>query len=184
MLVLFSFGAERPPAVPALRRRIRLRSTLAAVRVPAVAVVALATTVVVAGCGGSERLSKSEFISQADAICAKYESKIRSTMQGVPAGNEAQLASAIERVLPVIRTGNDELRKLKPPENLQDRYDRWMQIGDDEVTAAGRLHDALRDSDRQGVQSAFADLQKADARQDRLAREELGLNGCASGSSG
>jgi hypothetical protein len=135
-------------------------------------------------CGGSDRLTKSEFSSQADAICAKYEQKIRSAMQGVPAGNETQLASAIERVLPVIRTGNDELRDLKPPKNLQDRFDRWMQIGDDEVTAAQKLHNALRDGDRQGVQSSFADLQKADAQQDRLAREELGLNGCASGSSG
>jgi hypothetical protein len=152
------------------------------VRVPAVAV--LATTVVVAGCGGSDRLTKSEFMSQADAICAKYERKIRSAMQGIPAGNEEQLASAIERVLPVIRTGNDELRDLKPPENLQDRYDRWMQIGDEEVTAAQKLHNALRDGDRQGVQSAFADLQRSDARQDRLAREELGLTGCASGASG
>jgi hypothetical protein len=152
------------------------------VRVPVVAV--LATTVVVAGCGGSDRLTKSEFMSQADAVCAKYEQKIRSAMRGIPAGNEAQLAGAIERVLPVIRTGNDELRDLKPPENLQDRYDRWLQIGDDEVAAAQKLHDALRDGDRQGVQSAFADLQKADARQDRLAREELGLNGCASGAPG
>jgi hypothetical protein len=140
--------------------------------------------VVAAACGGSDRLSKSEFISQADSICAKYEQKIRSAMQGIPAGNEAQLADAIERVLPVIRTGNGELRDLKPPENLQDRYDRWMQIGDDEVTAARKLHDALREGDRQGVQSAFADLQKADAQQDRLAREELGLTGCASGASG
>jgi hypothetical protein len=155
------------------------------VRVPAVAVVALATTVVVAGCGGDgNRLSRSSFVAQANAICAKYEQKIRSAMQGVPAGNETQLASAIERVLPVIRTGNDELRDLKPPENLQDRFDRWMQIGDAEVTAAQKLQDALREGDRQGVQSAFADLQKADAQQDRLAREELGLTGCASGASG
>jgi hypothetical protein len=155
------------------------------VRVPAVAVVALATTVVVTGCGGDgNRLSRSSFVAQANAICAKYEQKIRSAMQGVPAGNEAQLASAIERVLPVIRTGNGELRDLSPPENLQDRYDRWMQIGDYEVTAAQKLHDALRDGHRQGVQSAFADLQRSDARQDRLAREELGLNGCASGASG
>jgi len=152
-------------------------------RVLAVPVV-LATAVVVSACGASDRLTKSEFVSQADAICAKYEQKIRSAMQGVPAGNETQLASAIERVLPVIRTGNDELRALKPPKNLQDGFDRWIQIGDNEVTAAQKLHNALRDGDRQGVRSSFGDLQKADAQQDQIAREELGLNGCASGSSG
>jgi hypothetical protein len=152
-------------------------------RVLAVAVV-LATAVVVSGCGGSDRLTKSEFVSRADTICAKYEQKIRSAMQGVPAGNDAELARAIERVLPVIRTGNDELRDLSPPETLQKPFDRWMQFGDAEVAAAKKLHDALRDRDRQGVQSAFADLQRSDAEQDRLARGKLGLTGCASGSSG
>lgn len=148
----------------------------------ALAVAGLA--LVATGCGGGNRLTKSEFVSRADAICAKYEQKIRKAMNGVPAGNEAQLATAIEKVLPVIRTGNDELRDLDPPKSLQDRYDRWLRIGDAEVGAAKRLHDALRDSDRQGVQSAFAELQQRDAQQDRLAREELGLNGCATGSSG
>jgi len=105
-------------------------------------------------------------------------------MRGVPAGNSAQLASAIERVLPVIRKGNDELRALSPPENLQGRYDRWMQLADGEVDAAKKLNDALRDNDQPGVQTAFRQLQQRDADQDRLARERLGLTGCASGSTG
>jgi hypothetical protein len=138
-----------------------------------------------AGCGGgggSDRLSKSEFITRADAICAKYEQRVRAAMNGVPAGSAKQLASAIERVLPVIRTGNDELRALEPPENLQVRFDRWMRISDGEVVAAKKLHDALRKNDQAAVQAAFTQLQQSDAAQDRLAREELGLKGCASGS--
>jgi hypothetical protein len=153
-----------------------LRLLLLAVAVPAF---------VAAGCGsGSERLTKSEFVTQADAICAKYEQRVQAAMRGVPAGDSAQLASAIERVLPVIRKGNDELRALSPPENLQGRYDRWMQIADGEVNAARKLHDALRDNDQPGVQTAFRQLQQRDADQDRLARELLGLTGCASGSTG
>ena len=105
-------------------------------------------------------------------------------MRGIPAGDSAQLASAIERVLPVIREGNDELRALSPPENLQGRYDRWMQIADGEVDAAKKLNDALRNNDQPGVQTAFRQLQQRDADQDRLAREQLGLTGCASGSTG
>ncbi len=141
---------------------------------------------VAAGCGGggSDRLSKSEFITRADAICAKYEQRVRTAMKGIQAGSATQLASAIERVLPVIRTGNDELRALEPPENLQDRFDRWMRISDAEVNAAKKLDDALRKNDQPAVQAAFAQLQESDAAQDRLAREELGLKGCASGSGG
>jgi hypothetical protein len=153
-----------------------LRLLLLAVAVPAF---------VAAGCGGgSDRLTKAEFVTRADAICAKYERRVRAAMRGVPAGDSAQLATAIERVLPVIREGNDELRALSPPENLQSRYDRWMQLADGEVDAAQKLNDALRDNDQPGVQTAFRQLQQRDADQDRLAREQLGLTGCASGSTG
>jgi hypothetical protein len=140
---------------------------------------------VAGGCGSkSGRLSKSEFVKQANAICAKYEQRVQKRMAGIPAGNEAQLASSNEKVLPVIREGNDELRSLKPPEGLQGHYDRWMKIADAEVAAASKLQNALRKGDRQAIQSAFAELQTKDVDQDRLARQELGLNGCASGSSG
>ena len=84
----------------------------------------------------------------------------------------------------MIREGNDELRSLRPPGSLQGRFDRWMGISDDEVAAARKLHDALRKSDRKAIQSAFKELQTKDADQDRLARQDLGLTGCASGSSG
>lgn len=137
------------------------------------------------GCGSkSGRLSRSEFVEQANAICATYEQRVQSRMAGIPAGDEAQLASSIEKVLPVIREGNDELRSLKPPKGLQGHYDRWMKIADAEVAAASKLQNALREGDRKAIQSAFAELQTKDVDQDRLARQELGLNGCASGSSG
>jgi hypothetical protein len=144
-----------------------------------------ALALVAGGCGGkSKRLSKAAFVSHANAICAKYEERVRSRMAGIPAGNEKQLASSIEKVLPVIRRGNDELRTLKPPADLQSSFDRWMGIADAEVAAASKLHDALRKKDLEATQAAFAELQTRDAAQDRLAGEHLGLNGCASGASG
>lgn len=136
------------------------------------------------GCSDSgKRLTKPEFVRRANAICAKYEARVRSKMSGVPAGNESQLARAIEQVLPIIRKGNDELRSLKPPEDLQKRFDSWLRIADGEVDAADRLRTALRSKDRSAIQRSFAELQQKDTDQDRLARRELGLTGCASGSS-
>ena len=147
--------------------------------------VVAAGALVAGGCGSKDdRLTKAEFVKQANAICAKYEQRVQKRMAGIPAGDEAQLASSIEKVLPVIREGNDELRSLKPPDGLQGHYDRWMKIADAEVAAASKLQNALRKGDRQAIQSAFAELQTKDVDQDRLARQELGLNGCASGSSG
>ena len=157
--------------------------TSALSRGPLFAVAALA--LIAGGCGNKdERLTKAEFVKQANAICAKYEQRVQKRMAGIPAGDEAQLASSIEKVLPVIREGNDELRSLKPPDGLQGHYDRWMKIADAEVAAASKLQNALRNGDRQAIQSAFAELQTKDVDQDRLARQELGLTGCASGSSG
>ena len=147
----------------------------------AVAAVAL----VASGCGSKdERLTKEEFVKQANAICANYEQRVQKRMAGIPPGDEKQLASSIEKVLPVIREGNDELRSLKPPEGLQGHYDRWMKIADAEVAAASKLQNALHKGDRQAIQAAFTELQNKDVDQDRLARQKLGLNGCASGSSG
>lgn len=144
-----------------------------------------ALPLVAGGCGSKDkRLTKADFVKRANAICAKYEQRVQRRMAGIPAGNEKQLASSIAKVLPVIREGNDELRSLKPPEGLQGHYDRWMRIADAEVAAASKLQNALRTGDRKTIQSAFAELQTKDVDQDRLARKELGLNGCASGSSG
>jgi hypothetical protein len=89
-----------------------------------------AFALVAGGCGGGggKRLSKAEFVSRADAICAKYEKRVQNRMAGVPAGDQKQLASSIKNVLPLIRKGNDELRSLKPPGSLQSRFDSWMGL--------------------------------------------------------
>jgi hypothetical protein len=147
---------------------------------------ALALALVAGGCGSGngKRLSKAEFVSRADAICAKYEKRVQSRMAGIAAGDEKQLARSIAKVLPVIRKGNDELRSLEPPESLQGRFDRWMGIADAEVSAAQKLQNALDRSDQEAIQAAFKELQTKDAAQDRIASQDLGLTGCASGSSG
>jgi hypothetical protein len=140
----------------------------------------------VSGCGSSNSkgLSKAEFVSQANAICAKYEKRVQSRMAGVPAGDQKQLASSIKNVLPLIRKGTDELRSLKPPGSLQSRVDSWMGLADAEVGAARNLQNALEKNDIQAIQAGFKELQTKDAAQDRIARQDLGLTGCASGSSG
>jgi hypothetical protein len=137
----------------------------------------------VAGCGGSSRLSRSEFVQRANAVCTKYEQKVTRAMAGINPGDQTQLAGAIDKALPVIREGNDELRALEPPEDLQQRFDRWLRIADDEVAAATQLRDGLKRDDAKEVQRAFQKLQASDAAQDTVARKGLGLTRCASGSS-
>jgi hypothetical protein len=154
-------------------------------RNPLLPLALVALVFVASGCGSKgNRLTKTEFVSRANAVCAKYEKRVQSQMSSIPAGDEKQLANSIQKVLPVIRKGNDELRSLKPPESLQSRFDRWMRIADAEVGAAQKLQDALDKNNREAIQAAFNELQTKDAAQDRIARQDLGLTGCASGSSG
>jgi hypothetical protein len=137
----------------------------------------------VTGCGGGSgdsRLSREEFVKQADSICTRYEKKVSDAMSGAAAGSGSQLANAIDTVLPTIKAGNDELRKLSPPEELQKPFDRWIVIADQEVRAAARLRDAIRANDPTAQRAAFSELQRRDAQQDELARNELGLSDCAS----
>jgi hypothetical protein len=143
----------------------------------------LACGTLVAGCGGSgdSRLSRGDFIKQADSICTRYEKKVSDAMAGATAGSGSQLADAIDTVLPTIKAGNDELRQLSPPEDLQKPFDRWMVIADQEVRAAARLRNAIRANDPTAQQAAFSELQRRDAQQDELARNQLGLSACAAG---
>ncbi len=146
-------------------------------------VFAFVAALLVAGCGGGDaRLSRSEFVQQANAICIKYEQKVTRAMAGVNPGDQSQLAAAIDKALPVIRAGNDELRALAPPRELQQRFDRWMKIAADEVAAATQLRDALKTNNSKAAQSAFGKLRASDADQDELARNGLGLSRCASSS--
>jgi hypothetical protein len=138
----------------------------------------------VAGCGGSSRLSRSEFVQRANAVCTKYEAKVTRAMAWINPGDQTQLAGAIDKALPVIREGNDELRALEPPKDLQQRFDRWLRIADDEVAAATQLRDGLKKDDAKAVQRAFQKLQASDAAQDTVARKGVGLTRCASQAEG
>jgi hypothetical protein len=141
--------------------------------------VAIAAVLVVAACGGTSRLSRAQFVQRANAVCVEYEQKVTRAMAGINPGDQSQLARAIDKALPVIREGNDKLRALSPPKQLQGRFDRWLKIADDEVAAAAQLRDALKSKDARKMQRAFQKLQRSDAGQDRIAREDLGLSRCA-----
>jgi hypothetical protein len=140
---------------------------------------AVAAVLVVSGCGAKSRLSRAQFVQRANAICVHYEQKVTRAMAGINPGDQSQLARAIDEALPVIREGNDKLRALSPPKRLQEGFDRWLKIADDEVAAATQLRDALKSKDARKMQRAFQKLQASDAGQDRIAREDLGLSRCA-----
>lgn len=139
------------------------------------AAVALAALVVVA-CGGEERLSKREFLRQADAICATYERRLDTvprprTLRDVP--------PFIERGLPLAKEELAKLEELRPPEGDEAEVERLLTQVKETIAELERLRDAAAARDRAAAQAAAARVEEASDRAAKLARE-YGFAECGS----
>jgi hypothetical protein len=141
-------------------------------------VAACGVALAVPGCGGGgdggERLSKSEFIRRADAVCGKYEARLDALGQPT---NVSELRSFADKALPIAKDGREELGKLRPPAELEDTYDAWLAQGDEAIDIVERLREAAADGDEAEIQEIAQDAQRADAEANRLAGE-IGFEQC------
>ena len=139
---------------------------------------AFAIAILVAGCGGgSSRLSKAEYAKRADAICTKYNAKIRAL--GRPTAISG-LPAYVDKALPLARKGDDELRALKPPKDEEQTTKEWLDQNDSVVGSMERLRNAAKKGDRAGIQTALNEASSANQTANGLARR-LGLRVCAQG---
>ena len=136
-----------------------------------------AVVVLAAGCGGEKRLSREEYSKRADAICSKYNAKIKAL--GQP-GSIRALPRYVDRALPVARKGTEELRRLEPPKDEEKTANEWLDQNDSAVGALERLRDAAKHADRSGIQAALTEAAAANRAANRFARQ-LGLRICAQG---
>jgi hypothetical protein len=145
---------------------------------------AAALCLLAAGCmssGGTSsepRLTKAEYLKQADAICAKYDAELEALPQ--PDTLEA-LARMAETAKPIAANGVQQLRALQPPEELADEVDAWLDRNDANVDAIERLHDAAAAGDETGVQKVAAEAADNEQQADLMAAA-LGLTDCATSS--
>jgi hypothetical protein len=141
--------------------------------------VALAFAIVLAavGCGGSGRLSKRDYAKQADAICAKYNAKLRAIDRP---RRIAELPQYVDRALPVARRGTDELRSLEAPKDEERTAREWLDQNHVVVAAMERLREAAKRNDRGGIEVALSEGNAANRAANQLARK-LGLRVCARG---
>ena len=139
---------------------------------------ALAVAGLVAGCGGGrERLSKAEYAKRADAVCTKYNAKLKALTR--PTSINA-LPDYVDKALPLARKGDEELRRLKPPKDEEQTAKEWLDQNDSVVGSMERLRDAAKKGDRTGIQTALNEATSANRTANRLARR-LGLRVCAQG---
>jgi hypothetical protein len=135
----------------------------------------LAALVVVAGCGGGgSRLSRQEYASKADAICAKYNKQ--TDKLGTPTGLAA-LARVADQTLAIVDKALAEFRTLEPPENEQAIVDQWLaqfKLLRDDVA---KIRDTAKANDLQGVQAVVAQAGTHNIRNNQLATR-LGMRVC------
>ena len=142
--------------------------------------VPLLSAIVLAGCGGGDRLSKAEYTEQADAICARYDKELETIEQDLAGAQSPQdAAAAIDRGIPIVRKGVAELRELEPPEELDDEVDRWLELNDENVKNLEELRDAAKGGDTQRAQEVAEKSRETERKSDEVAAR-IGLDECAS----
>ena len=144
------------------------------------AAIVLLAAVLLAGCtgGGGEpevRLTADDWMRQADRICAEYEGRLDRLAQADDLEGLARMAAEAE---PIAEEGLDALRRLEPPEELEERADEWLARNAENVRAIGELRAAAEAGDETRVQELASAAVDNEAAADRLA-SELGLEDCA-----
>ena len=137
----------------------------------------IAVVVAAAGCGGDggDRLTEQEFRDRANQICADFGNELDAL--GEP-GSLEELGTQLEEGRTIFEDGLDELRQLRPPEELQSEYDRLLGTGDDALAAFENMQQAAEDGDVGEVQRIAGEAEQADEESDEIARG-LGLDDCA-----
>jgi hypothetical protein len=130
-----------------------------------------------AGCGGGgDELSRSELISKADAICHSVNAKTRAL------GRPASFAD-LERLGGKARTITDDgiskLKELTPPKELQDDWNRFVDMADRQRGFTSDLVDAAKAKDAQKVQR-IATAASANANKLHALAKRNGFQDCSS----
>jgi hypothetical protein len=127
------------------------------------------------GCGGSNaRLSKEDFQTQANAICAKYQKQLNAL--GAPSSID-EVPDLVEQALAILNKEVDEIAALNPPEELQSDFDKMIAASNNTKAAADDLSAAAKAGDQAAVQKALEEGNAASTQADQLATN-LGLSEC------
>ena len=129
-----------------------------------------------AGCGGgsSARLSETEFQSQANAICAKYQKQLNAV--GAPSSVD-EVPDFVEQALAILNKEIAEIAALNPPTDMQTDFDAMIEASNNTKDAADDLSAAAKAGDQAAVQKALDEGNAASKKADQIATQ-LGLSEC------
>lgn len=144
------------------------------------AFVIVLATVFLAGCGGGgssgEPLTKEEYASKADAICAKYNAKVKALENP---SNLSELADIADKTLPILDDAISDLKKLEPPADEQSVASQWLAQVQGLKNDLQEIRDKANAKDIVAVQQVVPKAEQHNARSNELATE-LGMTVCNS----
>jgi hypothetical protein len=151
---------------------------------PAALVIVLA--LLLAACGGTERLTKEQLVAQGDSICK--EASVKADPIGTNLGNPSaetlpQWSDALGQLLPIYEDLVGKLKALNPPEADQATWDKITGGLDQIVAGIKTAKDAASKGDLAGFQTALAAIDTASGESGQLA-SDYGFQECGDGGSG
>jgi len=141
------------------------------------------------GSGGGEPLSKAEFATKGNAICAAANKKADALETGLPPSFDPTSSSAtdeqldkfgdyIDEIVDIFRDQVGDLRELTPPEEFQDGYDRALELVDESLNEGAEAAEAAHDGEREKMNAKLEESQRNSDEADKLAKS-YGLDTCA-----
>jgi hypothetical protein len=134
------------------------------------------TVLALAGCQFGSDSGKAEFIREADTICARYERQISLIPQ--PQTFLRDFAVYMRRVVPIARQQNQELRRLKAPEDDAADVQRMLTLLDEQLELWATAGEQAFAGNDQQAQATFSQSSGPGDEAQRIAGE-IGFFSCA-----
>ena len=141
------------------------------------AIVALTAVALSAASCGQDRLTKAEYIEQADAICKDLNEETASLQQ--PQSKE-EFEEFARHAVRKTKEAVSELRDLNPPREDEDLIRRWLEKTEQAVELLPEMQEALEENDLDRVNELGTQIQAAAGEVRRIA-EEYGFKRCGRG---
>jgi hypothetical protein len=137
---------------------------------------AVSAALIAAACGGGgEALSAAEWVERANAICSDAAREGEIALETF--GDKAQVADVIERLLPIARRAEADLRALDPPAELEQDVGRWLQIQAVQIRGLNEFLAKAKEGDEAALFALGFVYESFEKDHDRLARK-LGVTEC------
>ncbi len=128
--------------------------------------------------GGSDRLSKSDYIKQGDAICARAKSAVAAL--GAPPSTAAQFVLYAAKAQPIFARELTDLKKLKAPQADEQKLKEMLAHVQDGVNAVSQAEAAAKANDAAQLSHAAEQIQTADKAASDIATA-YGFHTCGTG---